>query len=110
MEKKVFKKVQAYIFICLICLPLIMLLFSSFRLGNFDLTSFYDLCDTCSIPFIKSTILGLCNILDIPITINPVVSFLNYFLSAYILYLIIDILVIALDMIHNLMHSFGGGK
>lgn len=109
MEKRIFKKIKAYTFIIVITLPLWILLLSVFRTGNMDLTAFDSICGKVSIPFINEVINGLADIFNIT-NDNSIILFFTYFMSTYLLYLILDLLILVLDMIHNVFHTLIGGK
>ena len=98
MEKKIFNTCFAWLFSILLMFPIVALLLQGFRLGTFDFSNAFELCNNCTIPFVLNACNSLASILELNSN-NYIIIFFAYYISVFI-----EIFLIALNLIHNCFH------
>lgn len=103
MEKKIFNTCFAWLFSILLMFPIVALLLQGFRLGTFDFSNAFVICNNCTIPFVLNACNSLAYILELNSN-NYIIIFFAYYISVFIYYLCIEIFLIALNLIHSCFH------
>lgn len=105
MERKIYNIIRSICFIVLFTLPICLLVLTTFRTGVVDLVTYESICSSVSIPFISTALNDLAELFNIT-TNNIIIIFFTYYISCFLYYLCIEILLILLECIHYLYHYF----